>query len=187
MPCPYGYNLAMNHQDHVRLIAPGIDAGTGGVWADFGAGTGAFTLALRDVAGPEVDIISVDRDRHALQTLRANLDRRFPGTRLQVLQADFTNPLALPLLDGIISANAIHYLRDPAPLLRRWRDYLKPTGRLIVVEYDTDTGNQWVPYPLSFPTFDAVAQAAGFAEPALLGTVPSRFLGRMYAAGTTPI
>jgi ubiquinone/menaquinone biosynthesis C-methylase UbiE len=177
----------MNHHDHVRLIAPGIDAGTGGVWADLGAGTGAFTLALRDVAGPEVDIIAVDRDRHALQTLRANLDRRFPGTRLQIQQADFTEPLELPRLDGVLSANAIHYVRHPTTLLQRWRGYLKPGGRLIVVEYDTDAGNQWVPYPLSFPTFVSVAQSAGFAEPVLLGAVPSRFLGRLYAAGTTPV
>jgi ubiquinone/menaquinone biosynthesis C-methylase UbiE len=179
--------VSMDHHDHVRLISSGIAAGSGGVWADLGAGTGAFTLALRDVTGPDVEIIAIDRNRHALQTLRAQFDRRFPGTRLQIQQADFTEPLALPPLDGIISANAIHYTRNPTKLLQRWRGYVKPGGCLIVVEYDTDAGNQWVPYPLSFPTFGSVARAAGFAEPALLGTVPSRFLGRMYAAGATPI
>jgi ubiquinone/menaquinone biosynthesis C-methylase UbiE len=175
----------MNHQDHVRLIAPGVVAESGGVWADLGAGTGAFTLALRDVAGPEVEIVAVDRDRRALQTLRANLDRQFPGTRLRTLAADFTEPLDVPPLDGILAANAIHYVRDQMALLRGWRGYLKPGGRLIVVEYDTDEGNRWVPYPLSFPTFAAVARDAGFGEPARLGTVPSRFLGRIYAAGAS--
>src|SRR5690554_4106120 len=42
---------AMNHQDHVNLLRPGVPA-TGGVWADFGAGTGAFTLALAELLGP---------------------------------------------------------------------------------------------------------------------------------------
>ena len=176
----------MDHRDHVRLIAVGIDAGSGGVWADLGAGTGAFTLALRDVAGPDVEIVAVDRDRHALQSLRANLGRQFPGTRLELRQADFTEPLDLPSLDGILAANAIHYVRDAAALLGRWRGYLKPAGRLVVVEYDTDAGNRWVPHPLSYPTFSRVARTAGYEEPRLLGTVPSRFLGRMYAAGTTP-
>src|SRR5215213_5558800 len=101
----------MDHRDHVRLIAAGLDAGSGGVWADLGAGTGAFTLALRDIAGPDVEIVAVDRDRHALQSLRANLDRQFPGTRLELRQADFTEPLDLPPLDGILAANAIHYVR----------------------------------------------------------------------------
>jgi ubiquinone/menaquinone biosynthesis C-methylase UbiE len=174
----------MNHADHVRLIAPGVETGSGGVWADLGAGTGAFTLALRDVAGPDVEIVAIDRDRHALQSLRAAVDRHFPGTHLETRTADFTEPLDLPPLDGILAANAIHYVRDQAALLRRWRAYLKPGGRLIVVEYDTDAGNRWVPYALSFRTFAAVAKNAGFDEPVLLGTVPSRFLGRMFAAGS---
>jgi ubiquinone/menaquinone biosynthesis C-methylase UbiE len=172
----------MNHADHVRLIAPGIAAGSGGVWADFGAGTGAFTLALREVAGPNVEIVAVDRDRSALQSLRSAFDRHFPGTHLRTLAADFTGPLELPPLDGIVAANAIHYVRDQTDLLRGWRRYLKAGGRLIVVEYDTDVGNRWVPYALSFATFASVARRAGFDAPVALGTVPSRFLGRIYAA-----
>jgi ubiquinone/menaquinone biosynthesis C-methylase UbiE len=174
----------MNHADHVRLIAPGVGAGSGGTWADLGAGTGAFTLALRDVAGPDVEIVAVDRDRHALRSLRAAVDRHFPGTDLRTQVADFTESLDVPPLDGILAANAIHYVRDQVALLRHWRGYLKPDGRLIVVEYDTDAGNRWVPYALSFATFASVAEQAGFDKPVLLGVVPSRFLGRMYAAGT---
>ena len=37
----------MDHTDHVNLIRAGVS--TGGVWADFGSGGGAFTLALADV------------------------------------------------------------------------------------------------------------------------------------------
>jgi SAM-dependent methyltransferase len=110
------------------------------------------------------------------------MDRRFPGTRLRLLEADFAGPLALPPLDGILAANAIHFVRDQAALLRDWRGYLKPAGRLVVVEYDADDGNRWVPYPLSFAALSALAPAAGYAEPVLLGSRPSRFLGRIYAA-----
>jgi ubiquinone/menaquinone biosynthesis C-methylase UbiE len=179
----------MNHADHVRLIEEGIDRGAGGVWAEFGAGSGAFTLALRDLAGPEVEIIAVDRDRGSLRALRAEMERRYPGTRLRPIEADFAGELHLPPLDGILTANAIHYIPwdEQETLLRRWRSYLKPRGRLIVIEYDTDTGNRWVPYPVSFMSLGPLAAAAGFAEPALLGTVPSRFLGRMYAALSTPL
>ena len=174
----------MNHDDHVRLIAAGV--GRGGVWADFGAGTGAFTLALRDVAGPDAELIAIDRDRSALRALRAAMERHFPGTRLRLAEGDFTGPLALPPLDGILAANAIHYVpsRDQGALLRRWRGYLKPGGRLILVEYDADVGNRWVPYPVSFTALAALTAEAGFREPVLLGVVPSRFLGRMYAAVT---
>jgi ubiquinone/menaquinone biosynthesis C-methylase UbiE len=172
----------MNHQDHVQLIADGIDLGSGGIWADFGAGTGAFTLALRDLAGPESEIYTVDRDSSALHSLRSAFDRHFPGTRLHLQTADFTRPLDLPPLDGILAANSIHFVRDHITLLRQWRGYLKPDGRLVLVEYDTDEGNRWVPYPVSFASLSPVARAARFSEPLLLGSRGSRFLDRMYAA-----
>jgi ubiquinone/menaquinone biosynthesis C-methylase UbiE len=179
----------MNHADHVRLIERGIEPGSGGVWADFGAGSGAFTLALRDLAGPDLQIIAVDRDQGSLRALWAEMERRFPGTRVRTIAADFVEPQDLPPLDGILTANAIHYVpwREQAVLLSRWRGYLKPHGRLIVVEYDADVGNRWVPYPVSFASLGPLAAAAGFTEPALLGTIPSRFLGRMYAALTIPL
>jgi ubiquinone/menaquinone biosynthesis C-methylase UbiE len=177
----------MNHADHVDLIARGIAPGGGGVWADLGAGTGAFTLALRELAGPGVEIVAVDRDPAALRTLRAAMERRFPGTRLRLLAADFDGPLELPPLDGIVAANAIHFVPDQAALLRRWREWLKPAGRLIVVEYDAETGNPWVPHPLSFRAFAPLARAAGYRDPVPLGSRPSRWMGRIYAAATSPV
>jgi ubiquinone/menaquinone biosynthesis C-methylase UbiE len=176
----------MNHEDHVRLIEAGVGRGTGGVWADLGAGSGAFTLALRDIAGPAVEIYAVDRDRSALGALRNAFDRRFPASDLHLLHADFARHLDLPLLDGIVTANAIHFVRNHVSLLARWRAYLKPAGKLVIVEYDDDRGNRWVPHPVSFALRGAVVTAAGYEAPALLTTVPSRFLGGMYAAVTTP-
>jgi SAM-dependent methyltransferase len=207
----------MNHKDHVQLIADGIDARSGGVppsgaqrhlprpggdspsgatlhlprpggvWADFGAGTGAFTLALRDLAGPATEIYAVDRDSSALRSLQAAFDRHFPGSNLHLQIADFTRPLDLPPLDGILAANAIHFVRDHVTLLRQWRNYLKPDGRLVLVEYDTDDGNRWVPYPVSFASLPAVAKAAGFSQPAPVGMRGSRFLERMYSAALVPV
>jgi ubiquinone/menaquinone biosynthesis C-methylase UbiE len=177
----------VNHTDHVQLIENGIDRNGGGVWADFGAGSGAFTLAVRDIAGPDIDLIAIDRDRGSLQTLYTTMERLFPGTRLRLLEADMAGQLTLPPLDGIVAANAIHFVRDQTALLRRWRAYLKPEGRLVVVEYDTDSGNRWAPYPMSYATFRETARAAGFADPVLLGSRPSRWLGRIYSALTRPI
>jgi ubiquinone/menaquinone biosynthesis C-methylase UbiE len=179
----------VNHADHVQLLEHGIDRDSGGVWVDFGAGSGAFTLALRDIAGPDTTIIAIDQDRASLQMLRATMDRLFPGTRLRLLQADMAGHLTLPPLDGIVAANAIHFvpLPDQTTLLRRWRSYLKPEGRLIVIEYDADSGNRWAPYPMSYAAFRETARAAGFTEPELLGSRPSQWLGRIYSALTRPI
>lgn len=184
---PTPYTDPVNHDDHVQLIAAGIGRDRGGVWTDFGAGAGAFTLALRDVAGPAVEIVAVDRDRSALRSLRQAMERQFPGTHLHLLSADFAAPLAVPPLDGILAANAVHFVRDQAALLHGWRTYLRPGGRLVLVEYDADAGNRWVPYPLSFAALSKMAPLAGFGPPALLGSRPSRFLGRIYAAVAAPL
>ncbi len=173
----------MNHADYVALIRPGVGA-PGGVWADVGAGAGTFALALRDVAGPDVQLHLVDRDASALRQGMARFERQFPGSRVTSIVADFTRPFQVPPLDGVLVANALHFVPSDrqVSLLTQLRPCLKPGGRLILVEYNTDTGNRWAPHPLSFGTFQRRAQKAGFQPPRLVGRVPSSWLGEMYAA-----
>ena len=144
----------MDHTDHVTLLRGGVLA-PGGVWADLGSGTGAFTLALAELLGPTGVIYSVDKDAGALAAQERALRARFPATTVHFLAADFTRPLPLPPLDGAIMANSLHFHRAKEPIVQLVRSYLKPGGRLILVEYDTDHGNHWVPYPLSFETWHA--------------------------------
>lgn len=171
----------VDHTDHVRLIRDGI-VGGGTTWADLGSGDGAFTLALADVLGPSGSIHSVDRDGHALEVQSRRLRASFPAVRVTQHVADFTRPLDLPPLDGIVMANSLHFQRDTVAVLRLVRGYLRPAGRLVVVEYDTDRGNQWVPFPFSYRSWTTLAAQAGFRATRRLGSVPSRFLGSIYAA-----
>jgi ubiquinone/menaquinone biosynthesis C-methylase UbiE len=174
----------MNHQDHVNLLRRGI-VEAGGVWADFGAGTGAFTLALADLLGPGGEIYAVDKDRSALKEQERAMRTYFPGTVVHYINADFTQKLALPPLDGVVMANSLHFLRQKDAMLQLVRDYLKPGGRLIIVEYNSERGNMWVPYPFTFRSWEALAHRNGFAKTTLLATVPSRFFGGMYSALST--
>ena len=171
----------VNHRDHVGLIRAGV-AGAGPTWADLGSGDGAFTLALAELLGPTGTIHSVDRDAGALGRQARAMRDAFPAVALVQLAADFTRPLGLPPLDGIVMANSLHFQRDPVPVLRLVRDRLRDGGRLVLVEYDTDHGNHWVPFPLSYRTWTSVAAGAGFRETRRVGSVPSRFLGSIYAA-----
>ena len=83
-------------------------------------------------------------------------------------------------------ANALHFVREKAPVVEQWRGYLRENGRLLLVEYNTDRGNRWVPYPLSFPSWAALAERCGFARTEKLAARPSRFLGEIYAAASYP-
>ena len=168
----------MDHADHVRLLRDGVTPG--GTWADLGAGTGAFTLALAELVGPEGEVIAVDRDRGALRDLEHAL--RPGGAMVRRLAADFTKPIDLASLDGVVMANSLHFVRDKAPVLALVHKMLKPSGRLLLVEYDADRGNTWVPHPMSFQTWRVLVDANGFAATRELASVPSRFLGRIYSA-----
>lgn len=171
----------MEHRDHVHLLRKGI-AEQGGVWADLGSGEGAFTLALADLLGPGAHIYSVDRDRSALRVQAQDMRARFPGVQVDFLNDDFTRSLALPALDGIVMANSLHFVRSKDAVLKQIRGYLRAGGRLLLVEYNTDKGNPWVPYPFSYSSWEQLAQRNGFTQTRLLERRPSRFLNEMYAA-----
>ncbi len=171
----------MDHNDHVFLLRKGVP-NPGGIWADFGSGAGAFTLALADLIGPTGSIYSVDKDRAALREQERAMHSRFPGTTVSYIVGDFTRRLELPPLDGIVMANSLHFLREKDAMLQLVRGYLKPGGRLLIVEYSADHGNMWVPYPFSYGTWEKMARKNGFSTIQQLATVPSRFFGGMYSA-----
>src|SRR5437773_9268666 len=106
--------------DRVSLLKPGIHE-TGGRWADLGAGEGAFTLALADLLGPGAHITAVDKDARALRAIGHGIETRV---------ADFTRPLDLHDLDGIVMANSLHFVRNKAPVLESVRDMLRPGGQI---------------------------------------------------------
>ena len=204
----------MEHRDHVELLRP-ADLPPGGAWADLGAGSGAFTLALRELVGPAAVVYAVDRDGPRLEELRRAWPQRFGSPEnLHLLAADFTGPLGLPPLDGIVMANSLHFFRDvdqggergkenpkirarprlsashssdKLAVLRHVGSFLKPGGRLLLVEYDVDKGNLWVPYPLSFASWRVLAPQAGFSEPRLLATRASSFLHGFFSAEASRI
>jgi len=171
------------HADLVGLIQGGVTA-KGGRWADLGAGEGAFTLALAELLGAGAHITAVDRDAGSIRGLAAGVRKSFPSTVLEVVVADFTRPLPLSGLDGVVMANSLHFVRDKGPVLNAVRDMLNPGGTLVIVEYGADRGNPWVPHPFSYPTWEKLATAADFEGTRLMRTIPSRFLGTLYSAAS---
>lgn len=175
----------MDHADHVGLLRAAVVPG--GSWADIGAGTGAFTLALADLLGPGGRIVAVDRDGGALRENASNMAVRFPSVAIETIKADLGGAMTLPELDGLVAANSLHFVpRDrQVAVVRRLATHLRPGGAFVVVEYDADRGNPWVPHPFSHESWTRIAEAAGLTETRLLQRVPSRFLGAIYSALST--
>ncbi len=81
-------------------------------------------------------------------------------------------------------ANALHFVpdRDKERVAGLVRASLRPGGRLLLVEYNVDRGNLWVPHPFTYARWEALARRSGFARTRLLARRPSSFLREFYAA-----
>lgn len=175
----------MNPREAARLIA-GAVVPRAGAWADLGAGEGTFTRALASLLEPGSRIFAVDRDASALEVLRLHARE---AVRVLPVNADFTKAFEWPglgesALDGMLFANALHFVRDPAPVLARLVERLKIGGRVIIVEYDRRGPNPWVPHPIPFALLAALTKAAGLSTPVETARRPSAFGGDLYVAVT---
>ena len=142
----------------IELIKPGLTPGEETIWADLGCGDGLFTNALAQTIGKGSTIYAVDSNMRALGKMPA-----IPHTHLEKLVADFErDELPLSGLDGILMANSLHFVKDKIRFFKKAKSWLKITGYFLIVEYNTDTSNRWVPYPLSFATAEKLFTGLGF-------------------------
>jgi ubiquinone/menaquinone biosynthesis C-methylase UbiE len=149
----------MQPSEAVTMLEPaGWIIHTPQTWADLGCGKGIFTLALASLLPARSNIFSIDRDADSLQFI----PQEYNDVKIETIQRDITKLPPLPLLDGIIMANSLHYIRDRDVFAKTLSSVLKENARLIIVEYDTDTANRWVPFPMSFNTLEKWARHAGF-------------------------
>jgi SAM-dependent methyltransferase len=174
----------MNSDEAVALLRGAVPPSPG-VWADIGAGDGTFTRALVALLGPTSRLYAVDRDASAVAALTQWAARDAPN--VIVLQADFTRPLTFPnlhpsVLDGMLLANALHFVRNPSAVLACLVTHLRPGGRVVLIEYDRRRASPWVPYPIPSSRLPALGAASDLTTPVVTATRPSLFGGTLYVA-----
>lgn len=167
----------MDERDAADLIVEAVDE-AGPLWADIGAGSGTFTRALRSLLPPGSRIYAVDSDPVSINDLRKLGDGVIP------VEADFSRGIALPgnppALDGILLANALHFVRDADETLRHLVRLLRRGGRVVIVEYDRRAPNPWVPYPIRSDQWPGLAHAAGLTNARVTARTPSIYAGELY-------
>ena len=176
----------MKPRDALALLEGAVPRGRG-VWADLGAGEGTFTRALGERLGRGSRIYAVDRDGSGFADLARWAPRN--GVDLIPVRADFAVPFELPGLaetgpglDGMLLANALHYVAEPATLLGQLAKRLRPGGRVVLIEYDHRPANRWVPYPIASVRWPSLAGAAGLVLPRVTASQPSTYGGDLYVA-----
>lgn len=110
-------------------------------WADLGCGTGLFTRVLWQLLPEQSEIYAYDRDKF-----------RFAEPGIHFIQQDFVQmPLHFPMpLHGVLMANSLHFVKDKVGFLNQISAQILPGGAFLLVEYDLNKANPWVPFPLSY-------------------------------------
>lgn len=147
------------------ISSPSLPTDQNQQWADLGCGDGLFSKALLTIL-PEGSIV------HAIDQTQQTFSE--PNIEFHRLNFEKDN-LELPLLNGILMANSLHFIKDKSSLLRRLKNNLLPGGSLILIEYDLATSNRWVPYPLKIEAAINLFTEVGFGSIRKIGERKSAF------------
>ncbi len=123
----------MEEHPEVALDAIGIKPGM--VVADIGAGTGYMTLRLAKRVAPGGKVYAVDVQPEMLRRLRQNAEKAKLTNIETVLGTESDPKLPPSALDLILLVDVYHEFSQPQRMLRSMREELKPSGRLVLLEY----------------------------------------------------
>lgn len=153
------------------------------VCADLGCGSGLFTHALASLLHEGSIVYGVDQHPSLKTGVRDN------NVHIKILKGDFEkDDLFNEPLDGILMANALHYVQDKKRLFQKLTDRLNPGSFILLVEYDTDQPvKQWVPYPVSYKSLLTLLREEGYANIQKLREHPSVYgNGNIYSSLILP-
>ena len=135
-----------------------------------------FTRALARLLAPGSTIYTVDFDGSILE----EIPERHNGVEIRKIVGDLeSHTLRLPIVEGVLMANTLHFIREQQSLLRR---LLTVTDRFLVVEYERSKSSRWGPYPVRFEKLTQLFSEVGMDRVEKLATRPSLFGGTMYSA-----
>ncbi|WQF89046.1 Putative Methyltransferase domain-containing protein [Colletotrichum destructivum] len=125
------------HPDYTKRFMAVADVQSGEHVLILACGTGLEVFAAAEKVGEKGEIIGVDVTEAMLAMAREKQGRLNLSTRIRLFNHDATRLETLPELNGqvfdvILCSSAFVLFDDPGEVVRSWRRYLKPEGRLVV-------------------------------------------------------
>jgi ubiquinone/menaquinone biosynthesis C-methylase UbiE len=107
----------------------------GSTVADIGAGAGAFEGALSAAVGPEGTVFAVDVEQGLLDHI-ASRAKTLGLSNVRIVRGQYTDP-ALPSrnVDAALIYDVLHHIKDRETYLKSLAGYLRPGGRIAVVDF----------------------------------------------------
>ena len=133
--------------------------------ADIGCGPGFFTLPAAEIVGPDGQIFAADIQGEMLTTVRERVAEAGLSNVRIVKTSDTEVPLPAASCDIVLLAFVLHEIGARASFLHKTARILKPTGRVIVMEWRTsEEGGSDSSEPITLEDVAADAAAAGLRQ-----------------------
>ena len=107
----------------------------GDVVADIGAGVGYFSWRMAERVSPTGKVYANDIQPRMLEMLKKNVAARGLNNVILVLGTDDDPRLPAGAIDMALLVDVYHEFSHPRQMLARIRESLKPSGRMILLEY----------------------------------------------------
>jgi ubiquinone/menaquinone biosynthesis C-methylase UbiE len=121
-------------QKPAELVAA-LGLARGSVVADLGAGTGYLSSRLAAAVGPEGTVLAVETEPNLVVHLRARAEREKTPNVVPVLASPAEARLPVGLVDLILVVDTYHHFDDRRTYLRALRRFLRPSGRVAIVDW----------------------------------------------------
>lgn len=110
---------------------------------DIGCGTGTITAGAAKAVGPQGHVIGIDRDEALLELARRE-HASTPNLRFEYGDVNMLTFFAQ--FDIVTAARTLQWIAEPARAIAKMRRAVKPSGLLVVLDYNHAT-NVWEPDP----------------------------------------
>jgi tRNA A58 N-methylase Trm61 len=107
----------------------------GSVVADIGAGVGYMSWRMAERVGSQGKVYANDIQPQMLDLLRKNMNGRHITNVVPVLGEPDDPKLPIGQMDLVLMVDVYHEFSQPQQMLRHIRESLKPTGRMVLLEY----------------------------------------------------
>ena len=118
-----------------------LNLGPGMIVADIGAGSGLFSRPLAKAVGPSGKVYAVDIQKDLLDYIdKRSKEEKIPN--IQSVLGEFNDP-KLPARDVDLAFinDVLHHIENRAAYLKALGGYIKPSGRIAIIEMNKDDPN----------------------------------------------
>jgi ubiquinone/menaquinone biosynthesis C-methylase UbiE len=147
----------------VDQVIAALDLDEGERVADLGAGSGLFTRPMAREVGPAGTVFAIDISKEMLSHV-SETAVELKLFNIQTVLASELDPQIPEPVDLVLICDTLHQIREPGPYLQNLTHYIRPSGRVAVIDYQNHWPSRLENLRFDLKDLDRWMSAAGFIK-----------------------